>query len=88
VTEEATGGSARYSLMSLSIGQVEEVSRAVGLPSSRWDEADNWVVLAAVYAVVEGKPFEDVKTMTVAELGMAMADDAEDDESDPTAASD
>jgi hypothetical protein len=88
VTEEATGGPARYSLMGLTIAQVEAVSKAVGLPSARWGEADQWVVMGAVYAVVEGLPIDEVKAMTVGELAMLMAGEDEEDESDPTAASD
>jgi hypothetical protein len=72
--------------MGLTIAQVEKVSREVGLPSNRWDEADQWVVMAVVYAVVEDIPVAEAKALTVAELSSRMAS-VDADEVDPTQAS-
>lgn len=75
--------------MGLTIAQVEAISREVGLPSSRWGEADHWSVMAVLYAVVEDIPVEQAKAMTVAQLGAAMSFAEEDDteSADPTQAS-
>lgn len=82
---EASTAAGRYSLMGLTIGQVEKVSQELGLPSSRWDEADTWLVMGLIYATVEGIPVADMKNMSVAELSAAMA--GTEDVEDPTQAS-
>jgi hypothetical protein len=74
--------------MGLTISQVEMISKELGLPSARWDEADSWVVMALIYAAVEGLPVAEVKALSVGELSRRMVDVGMGDESvDPTSAS-
>jgi hypothetical protein len=86
---EGTARRGRYSLMALTVAQVEAVSKEVGLPSSRWDEADSWVVMACIYAVVEAVPFKDAKALTIRQLVDRMTIDGgyDEPEEDPQTAS-
>jgi hypothetical protein len=73
--------------MGLTIAQVEAISAEVGLPSSRWGEADHWSVMAVVYAVVEDIPVAEAKAMTVAQLSSRMYLMEDEESADPTQAS-
>jgi hypothetical protein len=82
VSSGATG-QRRYSIMNLTVAQIEAISASLGLPSTRWDEAEPLTVMASIYAAVEGLDLAEVKKLTAAELTAKVSIEDE-DEPDPT----
>lgn len=73
---------AAISVLDLTAGQVEEIERSVGLPVTRWADADSVADLyCRILSAVNHEPVETYKALTMKQLlGMVDLDGDESDE--------